>query len=84
MTPLERLDRFVKGHISIAGQKPTPAEAEGHLTSWAEWVNDRISMLGGEDPYRLEGASAFDLANAREALMAAVTPVKAQIAGRAS
>lgn len=66
-----KLATFVEGHLKIAARK-SPIEGDAHLLRWATHLNDEMARLGCADtPRHLVGLTAFDLANARDQLMAA-------------
>ena len=69
-TNLEKLDAFVAGHLRIAAGK-SPAAARDHLLAWATHLNHYLTLIGGNDvPDHLVGLTAFDIANARDRLIA--------------
>jgi hypothetical protein len=69
---VERLARMVRDHIALAAGKDQ-AQAEAHLIKWADWMDDQARLLKGKrTPLHLEGLNAFDLANARDQLLAAI------------
>lgn len=68
-----KIQSFVAGHIAIASGK-SPLEAEAHLFGWAAWLNGQMALLDrAKTPAHLVGVTAFDLANARDELLAAAT-----------
>jgi len=68
---LARLSAFIAGHAALAAAKPADA-ARAHLESWAARLNQWMLALGEDAvPAHLAGLDAFDLADARDALMAA-------------
>lgn len=64
-----KLKAFVARHIANAAKR-TPADADEYLMKWADWVNQQFDKLGTDAP-GFKGLTAFDLAEARDALSAA-------------
>lgn len=67
---LAAIRNFVAGHLKIADGKPA-AEARAHLLAWATRLQDDLARLEcPQRPAHLVGLTAFDLAAARDALVA--------------
>jgi hypothetical protein len=58
--------------VKVDARLKGPNAAREYIMAQATFLNDQMALLGGRNtPHQLRGLTAFDLANARDELVAA-------------